>query len=262
MVSRPATALERELAAYWSWWREAGVDNAFADEPRALLRLVGVDRAAPGGTSEQARETAPAPLRPAQPSPARPAIGGAPEAWPRDPAAWRAWWLAEPSLELPGSGPRLAPRGDAGAALMILVPMPEAHDRDRLLEGREGALVEAMLASMAIAPADAYIAAALPRHMAAPDWDGLDAAGFVALTRHHLALARPQRLLVLGHAILPLLGHGSSQPPAAVRETAISDAPDAARIPTLAGFAPGRLLENARQRALLWRRWLEWTHED
>ncbi len=256
MAVRPKIAPDRELAAYWGWWREAGVEGDFSDEPQALLRLVEEDALDAGNASDAQSRGPEAPE--AEPV----SIGGTAEAWPRELAAFREWWLAEPSLDLPGSGPRLPPRGAENAALLVLVPMPEPGDRERLLEGREGALITAMLAAMGIAPAEAYIAAALPRHMAAPDWAGLEASGLGAITRHHLMLARPQRLLVLGHAILPLLGHDPSQSPAAVRDTAIKAAPGAASVPTLASFAPGRLLENARQRAILWRRWLDWTNQD
>ena len=145
---------------------------------------------------------------------------------------------------------------------MVLVPMPEPGDRDRLMGGREGALVAAMLSAMRIAPADALIGAALPRTMAAPDWAALCEADLGALVRHHLSLARPKRLMVLGHAILPLLGHGSTQPPGDVRETAINTDTGTVHIPTLAGLAPARLLDNAKQRASLWRRWLAWTQDD
>ncbi len=259
MTGPPLAALEKELAGYLSWWSEAGVSHALSDTPRALLRM---DEPAPSDKDARPDTSSGPSAAIGEVAGRQPTIGGNPQSWPRDLAAFREWWLTEPLLELGGTGPRLASRGEPGAALMVLVPMPEPGDRDRLLEGREGTFVAAMLSAMRIAPADTVIAAALPRYMAAPDWTGLAKAGLGALARHHLSLARPARLLVLGHAILPLLGHGSTQAPGDVRETAMDTGAGTIQLPTLAGLAPARLLENARQRASLWRRWLAWTQDD
>ena len=70
-----------------------------------------------------------------------------------------------------------------------------------------------------------------------------------------MMLDDPKRLLVLGTRILPLLGHDPAQAAPAMSELAIQDR----RLPVLATFAPERLLANARQRAALWQRWLDWT---
>jgi len=255
MESHSALTLERQIAAALDWWREAGVDLAFADEPSGWLNPPA--DAAAAGIPPSANKAKPAGDAP-PPAPV-PRMGGDPGQWPQDLAQFREWWLAEPTLDAGGSAPRVAPRGNAGARLMVLVPMPEPEDGERLLAGREGALVGNMLAAMGIGEDAAYVAAALPRHMAEPDWRALDGEGLGAVLLHHLALARPERLLVLGRNILPLLGHDPAQSPAAIKETAIQGAAAQMLVPTLAGFAPGRLLENARQRALLWRRWLDWT---
>ena len=145
---------------------------------------------------------------------------------------------------------------------MVLVPMPEAGDRELLLSAREGKLVGNMLAAMGLGPESTYLAAALPCHLPEPDWPGLARDGLGAVLLHHLSLARPERLLVLGNCILPLLGHGSAQAPAAVTQTSIQSGETRKVVPTLVGIAPGLLLDNARQRALLWRRWLDWTDAD
>jgi len=257
MQSHSALTLERQIAAALDWWREAGVDLAYTDEPSGWLQPAAQDAAAGSAAARNAARPAadtppPAPI---------PRIGGDRSQWPQDLAQFRAWWLAEPTLDAGGSAPRVAPRGSEGARLMVLVPMPEPDDRERLLAGQEGALVDNMLAAMGIGADAAYVAAALPRHMAEPDWRALGDEGLGAILLHHLALARPERLLVLGRNILPLLGHDPAQSPAAIKQTAIQGAAEQALVPTLAGFAPGRLLENARQRALLWRRWLDWTDE-
>ena len=250
MDLQTAPPLERQLAAALAWWREAGVDHIFTDEPHPLLRAT---------HATEPNSASPAPSQPERKAPApRPTVGGSAADLPQDLAAFHAWWLAEPSLEVGGTGVRIPARGAVEPALMVLVPMPEATDRDTLLSGPEGRLVAGMLGAMGIPEEAFYLAAALPRHMAQPDWQDLEKAGMAAIVRHHVALVQPQRLLVLGHGILPLLGHDRSQAPASIKETVINGATTGA-VPTLVGVAPDRLLGNARQRALLWRQWLEWT---
>ena len=111
MPDRPALTLEQQIAAAQGWWREAGVDQAFVDDPQAWL-------AQP--SAEHPVETA-APERPAPPPP--PAIGGERAGWPGELAAFHRWWLDEPSLDVGVASPRVPPRGPANAPLAILVPI-------------------------------------------------------------------------------------------------------------------------------------------
>lgn len=241
----PSPTLAESIAAAQAWWREAGVDFAFRDEPQPWL-------------AEDARAEAPAPRVAEKPAaPAKPRIGGDPGSWPQDLPAFRQWWLDEPSLDQGGLSPRIAPRGEAGAALMLLVPMPEAEDGDTLLSGAEGRLLSSLATAMGLVSEKVYLAAALPRHTPVPDWDRLAADGLGEVLLHHIRLVQPRRLIVLGTRILPLLGHDPAQAAPAVSELAIHGAP----VPMLTSYAPERLLGNARQRAGLWRAWLDWTDE-
>ena len=245
MAEAPPPTLAQSIAAAQAWWREAGVDLAFHDEPQAWL----ADDAPPEIAAPNAPET-PAP-------PPRLRIGGNPAGYPRDLAAFRRWWLEDPGLDEGGMNPRIAPRGDAGAAVMLLVPMPEAGDADALLSGPEGRLLGSLATAMGLAPEQVYLAAALPRHTPLPDWERLRADGLGEVLLHHLALARPERLMVLGTRVLPLLGHDPAQAAPGVSELAIQER----KVPVLASYAPERLLGSARQRAGLWRTWLDWTDE-
>jgi uracil-DNA glycosylase len=239
-------SLTESIAAAQAWWREAGVDLLFHDAPQAWLAD---ETPAAEGPAPKAAET-PAP-------PPRPRIGGDPGTYPQDLAAFRRWWLEAPSLDAGGINPRLAPRGEAGAAVMMLVPMPEADDRETLLSGKEGVLLASLATAMGLEPGQAYLAAALPRHTPLPDWERLGAEGLGDVLLQHIALAAPQRLIVLGTRILPLLGHDPAQAAPGVSELAIQGR----HLPVLASYAPERLLGNARQRAALWRAWLDWTDE-
>jgi DNA polymerase len=243
MSPRPTPTLAESLAAAQAWWREAGVDYGYRDEPLGWL-----------ADEEPAGQPTPAMPAP-KPEPEHSPIGGERAGWPQDLAAFRRWWLEELSLDVGGLHPRVAPRGEAGAELMMLVTMPEADDRETLLSGAHGRLLASFARAAGLAPETVAIAAALPRHMPLPDWNALAARGHGEILLHLLALARPQRLIVFGRGILPLLGHSPAQGAPAVSELSIQGRP----LPLLWTYAPENLLKSDRERATLWRRWLDWT---
>lgn len=245
MPSRPALSLAEQIAAAQGWWREAGVDLAFADAPQSWLAEPEADGPA----------RAPAAAAPAPAEPERQRMGGDPAAWPQDLAAFHRWWLDEPSLDRGGTHPRVAPRGPQGAALAVLVPMPEADDGETLLAGAQGRLIASMAQAMGIEPDAVYLASALPRHMPLPDWAGMARDGLGAVLLHHLALAAPERLIVLGRDVSPLLGHDPAQAPPPVSEIAIQGR----KLPFMTSFSPLRLLEQPKLRRGVWQRWLDWT---
>jgi hypothetical protein len=248
MPQRPAPSLAESIAAAQAWWREAGVDCAFADAPVTWL-----------AEEEPVAAAVPAAAAPPAPAdPARPPVGGDRTEWPTDLAAFGRWWLAEPSLDAGGTHPRVAPRGAAGAAVLMLVPMPEDGDRDVLLAGAHGRLLASFARAAGLASEAVAVAAALPRHTPLPDWSGLAAGGHGEVLQHLLALIAPHRVIVFGRSILPLLGHAPAQGAPPVSELSIQGR----AVPLLATYAPENLLSNARERAGLWQRWLEWTDVD
>jgi len=242
MESRAAPDLADTYAAAIEWWREAGVDMDYADAPAPWLAEPEGKAAAPIPKVER-KATAPV-------IPETPRIGGDPATWPATLDEFAAWWLAEPTLS--PAGTRVPPRGFANADLMVIVPVPELGDGDTLLSGPHGKLVGNMLRAMGIAPEAAYLASALPAHLPHADWAALKAEGMDAVLAHHITIAAPKRLLVLGNDILPLLGLEKRQ---GVRDLPLSDS----GLQLLSSFAPDNLLANAKARAALWRRWLEWT---
>ena len=75
------------------------------------------------------------------------------------------------------------------------------------------------------------------------------------VVRHHIALARPQRLLVFGRHISPLLGHDPTKTAEPLRHFNH----ESVTIPLL--IAPGlaNLAGRPRSKAGLWQAWLDWT---
>lgn len=250
------TRFDEELAAALDWWREAGVDQDYHDEPENWLAIMDADGTA--AVTEQPvvkpKDLPPPPPRGPAPVQLEP-IGGNSEKFPAVLADFHKFWLTEKSLDFGGTGPRILPRGAQGAKLAVLVLEPEEGDSETLLSGRQGKLVSAMLSAMGIAEDQTYIASVLPRRVPLPDWDALKAAGLAELTLHHLALAAAERILVLGRNILPIIAHDMAQDPAALREIYH----DGGSMAALCADGPDRLLRHAAARARLWHRWLEWT---
>jgi DNA polymerase len=253
MTAAPPSPLAEELAAALEWWRLAGVDRTYRDEAAAWL-----DAGVPANAKEpqpsaatDGAETRPAPR-------AAPAIGGDRRTWPTRLEDFAGWWVSEPSLDVGGVTPRVPPRGKAGAELMVIVAMPEEADTDRLLSGPHGAFLSAILQALGLPEEAVYLASALPRHTPVPDGEQLRDAGLGAILGHHIALVAPKRMIAFGRLVLPLLGHGTAQDPAA---SPIFNH-ECVKVPTMAAGGLDRLLRSAAARETFWRRWLGWTDGD
>lgn len=270
------TPIGAPIAAALDWWREAGVDLAFADTPRQWLAprrdpAAQEQRPAtplPAAFAEAIAAAANAPEASAADETIR--IGGDSAAYPRDLANFDAWWLAEPSLDGGHVEGRVAARGPVDAPVMVMVAQPEQSDAmaGQLLSGPQGTLLSAMLAAMGLAQEEVRIAAALPRHMPQPNWAMMNENGLGAVIRHHVALARPRRMIAFGGGVLPLLGHALPQSPAVLtdvnqKKAGISDidgpvAPPVVAPPVMAMPDLGMLLERPRAKAVFWNLWLGW----
>jgi len=247
-----------DLAAALAWWRDAGVDHDFADQPADWLTRDAPprpDRAA----APAALAPAPAAPAPAAPPPGRPEPALVSDAqWPRELDAFTRWWLEEPSLDSGRISGRVPPRGPAGAACMIVVEEPEAEDTDLLLSGPQGRLLAGMLEAMGCAPENARIASVLPRNMPMPDWPELGRLGFGRLLAHHVAIAAPRRLILLGSNIPPLLGN--NLPNSAENLPGFNH--EGRSIPVYAARGLRALIERPRWKAGFWQGWLDWIRAD
>lgn len=244
---QPRHDLAALVEAALDWWGDAGVDGALADTPQSWL-------ASERKVASKAAAAAPA----FAPPPPPPAMGGRPGDWPQTLEEFHRWWLETPSLPFP-SARRLPAAGPADAPLMILLPMPEADDADALLSGRGGKLVDGMLAALGLAREAVYCAAALPTHVPMPDWGQLREQGLGALLAHHVALAAPKRVLILGRSgISTLLGHDLPNNAAALREFNH----DRGCVPAVFAYDLAALVARPAHKAALWNRLLDWTGTD
>lgn len=209
------------------WWEEAGVDTLVEDKPRNWL--------APAHTTDA----------PAMPAAALPAT-----TLPRELAAFRAWLLADAAVPGAPSG-RIDAAGDPASGTMIVVDMPEAADRAAriLLGGEAGALFDKMLAAMGLARGGLYLAPLAPARPASGKLDAEQSVVLTRLIRHHVALAAPRRLLLLGDAAIhALLG----QTCAAARGTVHALAYDGGTTQAVASFHPRFLVQTPARKAAAW----------
>lgn len=239
-----------QLAAAIDWWRDAGVEHDFADEPRVWM-------ATPEAVV--AEELVPAQKFIAPAPPAEPRIGGEPADWPTTLVEFTAWWLAEPTLDHGQITSRLAPRGPAEAELMLLVDYPEEQDRDILLSGRQGKLLSAMLKAMGIDEDAVYFASALPRHTPMPDWAALKSDGLGKVLAHHIRLVAPKRLIVFGRNVSALISSPMGNDPAKSAETLPGFNHEGTIVPLLGATGLDMLLSKPRGKARFWELWLAWT---
>lgn len=246
MAERGIPDFHQQIAAAFDWWRDAGVDSDFTDDPKSWI-------AAEEPAAQAAPQYKPVPeKRAAEPAPAAKIE---PSSLPANLPAFNDWWLSEPMLDAGRVSGRVPPRGNAGAELMVIVAHPEAADSDTLLSGPQGMGFDAMLVAMGIAPEAAYVASALPRHTPHADWAAAVSAGLGTALLRHIELVSPRRLIVFGDNILPLLGNDLPKSPA----DSLKVNHDGGKVALLVARELGALLERPRWKAGFWQRWLEWT---
>jgi DNA polymerase len=212
------------------WWAEAGVDMLADDEPRNWLAA-----AAPAAEAIAA-SAAPAALQPA--------------ALPETLAAFRAFLLTDAGIPGASQG-RIDATGDPATGIAIVVDMPEAEDRTSgsLLSGEVGALFDRMLGAIKLGREQIYL---IPFSPTRPTTGRLGEADIRKLTpflQHHLMLAAPRKLLLLGDApVQALLRRPVAKAREAVHDVMIGDR----QVPTVASIHP-RLVHLRRDyRALAW----------
>lgn len=218
-----------ELQSVLGWWQLAGVDVTVDDAPRRWLRA----RTAPAS----------APTLPA------PAADG-PAQLPDTLAALVAW-LASPDTLPQLSGPRFGPVGAAASGLMLLTDMPEPEDgaQDELLSGTTGRLLDNMLAAIGRDRASAYIASLAPARPATGLPDPALQAELGRIARHHVALAAPRVLLLLGDATTrAFTGMSLAEGRGSIHAINL----DRGTVPAIATFHPRFLLKQPACKADAW----------
>jgi len=173
----------KAAASALDWWHDAGVDVVVGDEGFAWL-----DSAAQQLAARQATR------------PVAAAVAPAGDALPGEAAAFAAWRVGETAPEARWGGGAIAASGPADAELMVFVDCPERDDRELLMEGEVGRLFERMLAAIGRTRADTALASVCVRRPTTGRVPRDIEARLGEIARHHVALAAPKRLLVMGDA--------------------------------------------------------------
>jgi len=223
------------------WWQLAGVDTLVEEAPCDWLAPA-ADAATPASKA----------------FPASPAPAPQPASLPATLDAMRALLADDPTFgpaPRDGGAPRLLPEGSPTSGLMLLTGMPEADDAaaGTLFAGRIGLLFDRMLAAIGRDRASIYLSAISPARPAggriAPET--ADACARIAL--HHVALARPRVLLLMGkEASCAILG--ADIPETRGRLHRLDQGPDQgeAGVTAVATFHPRLLLQRPSLKAAAW----------
>lgn len=173
----------RETASVLEWWHDAGVDVLVEDQPLPWLELAATMAAAP-----------------AMPA-AQPAAPVAADTMPDTIAAFDAWRAGDTVPDAGWPGKAIVAAGPVEQpALMVLLDWPERGDSERLMEAIEGRLFERMLVAIGFARETALVAAVCVRRPPGGRVARDAEAALGAIARHHVALVRPRRLLLMGDA--------------------------------------------------------------
>ena len=239
----------------YDWWSLAGVDALVGEEPAGWLVTPPANDAAATKAKRPARVD-PEPL----PLPAALQRQEAPEAAePKGPTVfpddWDEFqrWLAE-NGDVPGSqwdARRVLPVGHAGMPLMLLTAWPEIDDqRDQaLFTGPPGQLLDAMLGAVGTTRADCYLASLAITRPPGGRIDERDAAELDRLLWHHLRLARPGRLLLIGSDIVRM---AAKLQLADARGKLLDINQDGGKVEAVAVAHPAMLLARPAQKAAAW----------
>ena len=170
-------------ASALDWWQEAGVDVLVEDAPRDWL------------AEQMAAPVAFTALPPATPV-------HVPATLPDTLADFIAWRLGDAVPEVEWRGVSIAASGPADADVMILVDCPDKDDgaAGMLMTGQTGALFDRMLAAIGLSRETIHLAAVCARRPVAGRMPREVEARLAEISRHHIGLVAPKRLLLLGNA--------------------------------------------------------------
>lgn len=231
-------------ASALDWWQEAGVDALIDEAPRNWLAAVEPVLAAPrtAGARAAVAEIIAPPL---------PDTLVAFEAWRTGPDAPEAGWPGRP----------IAAQGSSASDIMVMIDLPEREDADSgvLMSGAAGRLFDRMLAAIGRDRESIYLVpVCATRPVAgrvAPEIE--DRLNEVA--RHHVLLARPKRLLLLGNApSRALLGADATRARGSLHVINLSggkghDGGKDIATQAVASFHPRFLLERPAAKAEAWK---------
>ena len=216
-----------EARSALAWWLDAGVDAAIQEEPRDWLQP-----AAPKARSPESSDV------PNVVEPSHDTLGELQD------------WLAS-SMQLPlasATARRVLPRGPENAAVMLVTDAPNFEDfsAGQPIGGEAWELAKRMLAAIGIPVDQAYSASLNCLHMPGAKLSAADREACAAISRQHIRLAKPKRLLLLGNGTSQAL-LGKPLPQARGHVHKIEG------VCTVATFHPRDLINQPSSKSLAWK---------
>ena len=227
-MERAKTETSSEAAASaLRWWTDAGVDSLVAEEPRDWL-----------GT----RETVPSGAAPAHQA----------DVFPGQLELFLEYLRTSDRLSFASpSAPRICPSGDPASGLMIMADMPSVEDcsAGSLFSGEAGQLFDRMLGAIGRDRDSIYLAALSCIRSPTGRLSGDPASRCTTLARHHIGLAAPKILLLLGDEVSKaLLGLPASRARGRWHEVQTHAGP----IKAMVTYRPSYLLDQPAAKAHAW----------
>jgi len=240
--------------SYYDWWSLAGVDALMGEVPAGWLDTPAANDVAAKPKQSPLAEPEPAPLPMALQRQETRVEAEARGPVPL-PVEWDEFqaWLAT-NTDVPGSqwdARRVLPVGRPEAPLMLLTAWPEIDDqRDaQLFSGAAGQLLDAMLRAIGLTRSDCYLASLAITRPPGGRCDQKDAAELARLLWHHLRLAKPERLLLVGSDIARMAADIAL---ADARGRLLDINQDGGKMETVAVAHPAMLLARPAQKAAAW----------
>lgn len=169
-----------EARSALAWWLEAGVDVAVQEEARDWLK----------------------PAPPRAPPAAEPApVANVAEVGHETLAELQQWLASSAQLPLASAtAKRILPHGPENAAIMLLSDAPALEDAaaGQPIGGDAWVLARRMLAAIGIEADQAYSASLSCVHAPGSRMSERERAACADVARHHIRVAKPQRLLLFG----------------------------------------------------------------
>lgn len=178
----------KAAASTLEWWDAAGVDVLTGDDPFDWLAAPEPAARPPESRAAERPREAAAPAAPR------------PLALPPTLEGFLAWRTGADVPEAAWGGALIPATGPGNADLMILADCPERDDRDSLFSGELARLFDRMLAAIGRSRADVHLAAVATARPIAGRVPREAMEALTEISRHHVSLVAPKRVLTLGNA--------------------------------------------------------------
>lgn len=242
MLEQEQSVQPELIASTLTWWADAGVDALVDEVPREWLTSAPVVAPVALANSAESRVVVERAERPAAP------LIEMPKTLPE----FLDWVAQDWSASAAGpAAQRVAPAGDAGSPIMVLIDMPEPGDvqAGKLLSGEAGELFEKMLSAIKQSRETIWLGSLCPARppggIVAPDM----VAQLMPVARQHVDLIAPKRLWLMGQTVSRAFIGADAMPGTGCLRKINHEGRS---VEAVASFSPRFLLQQPKRKAAAW----------